>query len=135
MKSCQMSFNEYCSMWITMFHYSSAEEHYHKIFNIQNDGPEVKADSLRTCPNPKMSATCKEEVTMSITVTNPTFINGAFSDSISTDELLNLIAKSKRRAAELTGMGIESKTVAALIAKEEKGIAAAIVVLDSREVK
>jgi hypothetical protein len=76
----------------------------------------------------------KEGKVMSIRVTKPVFINGVPADSVSIDELLSLISKSQARVTELKAMELKSKTVDAIVASEEKGVAAALVELDTRKV-
>lgn len=71
---------------------------------------------------------------MSIQVTTPTFINGLVADSFGIDTLIELIGKSQSKCKELNELGFESKTVKALIAREEAGIKAAIAILDARKV-
>jgi len=83
---------------------------------------------------PIQSAVKQQETHMSISVTTPTFVNGVSADSLSIESLIDLIGASQKRVAELNDLGFESKTVSALIAKEEKGIKAAIAVLDARKV-
>jgi len=83
---------------------------------------------------PIQSTVKQQETNMSISVTKPTFVNGVAADSFGIDQLIDLIGASQKRVTELQGLGFESKTVAALIAKEEKGIASAIAVLDARKV-
>ena len=103
-----------------------------------NASNKVLSDRLNTCSITKWPESCKkEESTMSITITKPTFINGNEAGTVSTDALLSLICAAKKRATELEEMGIESKTVTAMIAKENAGIASAIAELDSpaRKVK
>lgn len=80
------------------------------------------------------SPTLTEKRHMSIKVTNPTFINGVNADGVSNDVLLDTIATAQKQVTRLKGMGVKSKTVDAMIAKEEDGIKAAIDVLDSREI-
>ena len=80
---------------------------------------------------PIQPAVKQQETNMSISVTTPTFVNGVSADSLSIE---SLIGASQKRVAELNDLGFESKTVGALIAKEEKGIKAAIAVLDARKV-
>ena len=70
---------------------------------------------------------------MAIIVSSPTMINGRSADSFTNDELINLIADSQKEVNRLKGLNFESKTLSAMIKKEEKGIKDAIVVLDARD--
>ena len=78
------------------------------------------------------SAKVKEEKQMSIRVTNPVFVNGSPESSLSTDQLISFIRAAKDSVKSLSEIDVESKTIKALIAKEEKGIADILVVLDGR---
>lgn len=69
---------------------------------------------------------------MAIKVTTPTLINNRSTDSYSTSALIELISNSVSEVERLKNLGFKSKTVSAMIASEEKGQAAAIEILDSR---
>lgn len=76
----------------------------------------------------------QQETIMSIQVSNPTLINGRGEDSFSVEDLIGLIRKSEEQIKSLEGVNTESKTVKALIKREQDGIAAIVKILDSREI-
>ena len=71
---------------------------------------------------------------MSIKVTKPTMINGRSEDSYTVDDLIGLVVESEAAIAGFNKVNSESKTVKALIAKEQAGIADLIKILDARQV-
>lgn len=71
---------------------------------------------------------------MSIKVTSPTLINGRGADSYSVQDLINVVTSAEATQASLKAMKTKSKTVSALIAKEQAGIDAVVAILDAREV-
>lgn len=70
-----------------------------------------------------------------IKVTNPTFVNGLEQSNYTIDQLIGMIASSKKAVKALKDTDVKSTTIDKLIAREEAGVAAVLKVLDKREVK
>ena len=74
-----------------------------------------------------------QEKAMTIKVTNPVFVNGREQSSYTVDDLIHLITSAEKEVHVLGTMQAESKTVKALVAKKQSGIADLVKVLDARK--
>lgn len=74
----------------------------------------------------------QETKDMSIRITNPVFVDGCNADDLSNDQLIAKIEASANETARLKNMPFKSKTLDAMVKKNEEGIKAAVELLDSR---